>query len=182
MTDIYDRRLSLQDHFYVCASHLQDRNFASPKVDEKAEKERLEKEALQKEIELIKAEYEEKLKKKGKKKKDDDKKEDDKAEKEKDDKVCYLTSIGMWSHLKSDSGRSKSSKLKQKRKRKVVPASTSCRGKSISVPCPRPILIRNRTFYQMRIDRLRNIEQAKRQQARMKDPTFFPSAPKNDLA
>ena len=38
-----------------------------------------------------------------------------------------------------------------------------------------------RNFYQMRIDRLRNIQQAKRNQERLMDPTLFPSIPKNDL-
>jgi hypothetical protein len=38
-----------------------------------------------------------------------------------------------------------------------------------------------RNIYQMRIDRLRNIEQAKRNQERLKNPTLFPSVPKNDL-
>lgn len=35
----------------------------------------------------------------------------------------------------------------------------------------------SRTFYQMRIDRLRNIEIAKRNRERLKDPSFFPSVP-----
>jgi hypothetical protein len=33
----------------------------------------------------------------------------------------------------------------------------------------------------MRIDRLRNIEVAKRNQQRIKDPNFFPAAPKGEI-
>jgi hypothetical protein len=38
-----------------------------------------------------------------------------------------------------------------------------------------------RNFYQMRLDRLRNIETARRNQQRLKDPSFFPTAPKGEL-
>jgi hypothetical protein len=86
-----------KDFFYVCRSHLTDRGFASPIIDEKAAEEKRKKEAMDKEIEKIKLEYEAKMKaKKAKKKKDDDKdkKDDDKedVEKERDDKVsaCLL--------------------------------------------------------------------------------------------
>jgi hypothetical protein len=43
------------------------------------------------------------------------------------------------------------------------------------------LLTKHRTFYQMRIDRLRNIEMAKRNQERMKNPSLFPSVPTKDL-
>ncbi len=38
----------------------------------------------------------------------------------------------------------------------------------------------HRNFYQMRLDRLRNAEKAKQSQQRVKDPVFFPAAPKGD--
>jgi ATP-dependent Clp protease ATP-binding subunit ClpA len=81
-----------QDFFYICASHLNDRGFASPIIDAEAEAARLKKEAMDKEIAKVKAEYEEKQKKKKAKKKDKDAKEkekkvDDDDEKERDDKV-----------------------------------------------------------------------------------------------
>jgi hypothetical protein len=38
-----------------------------------------------------------------------------------------------------------------------------------------------RNFFQMRIDRQRNAEIAKRNQQRIRDPTFFPAAPKGDV-
>jgi hypothetical protein len=81
--------MCLQDFFYVCKTHLKDKGFASPIVDEKAEAEKKRKEALDLEIAKIKKEYEEKLKAKKKKKDDKDSKADDgdKAEKERDEKV-----------------------------------------------------------------------------------------------
>ena len=86
-----------KDFFYICPSHLKDRNFAVPTEEEaKALEERRKKEELDKEIEKIKAEYEEKLKKKKDKKKGKDSKEEKKDENkreeqleaEKKDKVC----------------------------------------------------------------------------------------------
>ena len=38
-----------------------------------------------------------------------------------------------------------------------------------------------RNFFQMRVDRIRNLELTKRNQQRLKDPTLFPPAPKGDL-
>jgi hypothetical protein len=38
-----------------------------------------------------------------------------------------------------------------------------------------------RNFYQMRVDRLRNVELAKMNQQRLKDPNALPSPPKGDL-
>ena len=87
-----------QDYFYVCRSHLKDKGFATPVVDEKAEAEKRKKEAMDIEIQKIKQEYEgrQKSKKSKKKAKDDkDKKSEDddsKAEKERDDKVSLDSS------------------------------------------------------------------------------------------
>ena len=78
-----------KDFFYICPSHLKDRNFALPTDDEaKAIADRKKKEELDREIEAVKKEYEEKMKKKQQKKdksKDKDKDKDAKG-KEKDDK------------------------------------------------------------------------------------------------
>lgn len=88
-----------QDHFYICKTHLKDKGFANPIVDEKVEAEKRKKESLDRQIAEIKKEYEERQKQKKAKKKskdDKDKKEDveddSKAEKERDDKVG-LTSM-----------------------------------------------------------------------------------------
>lgn len=141
-----------KDFFYICASHLTDKGFASPIIDAEAEAARLKKEAMDKEIAKIKAEYEEKQKKKKSKKqekngKEKDKKEDE-DEKERDEQIKSVTGKAD-DTSKADEG-------------------------------PRTYSLQ-RNFYQMRIDRLRNIEQAKRNQERLKNPTLFPSVPKNDL-
>ncbi|KAK5082862.1 hypothetical protein LTR05_006743 [Lithohypha guttulata] len=78
-----------KDFFYTCPSHLLDRGFASPIIDEKAEAEKKKQEQLAKEKEAIIKEYEEKMKKKGK----DVKKVDDPAkvaEEEKNQKLKAL--------------------------------------------------------------------------------------------
>lgn len=41
--------------------------------------------------------------------------------------------------------------------------------------------IEHRNFYQMRVDRIRNMELAKRQRERLSNPSSFPAAPKGDL-
>ena len=71
-----------KDFFYVCPSHLKDRGFASPVIDEKAEAEKKKKEELAREKEAIIKEYEAKAKKKGQDKKKDDPAKSDEAEKD----------------------------------------------------------------------------------------------------
>lgn len=103
----YIRLTDKQDHFYICQSHVRDRGFCSPIVDEAEVAARKKKEEMDREIEVIKKEYEEKRKIKAKdskaKKEDKDKDkeidkqkedgdgeksaEDDKAEREKEEKV-----------------------------------------------------------------------------------------------
>ncbi|KAK5100036.1 hypothetical protein LTR70_007998 [Exophiala xenobiotica] len=137
-----------KDFFYTCPSHLTDRGFASPIVDEKAEAEKKKQEQLAQEKEAIIKEYDEKLKKSGKeaRKKDEPAKV---AEEEKDQKLKALD----------------------------AKATT---GTSLADDSPRQFML-HRNFYQMRLDRRTNMEKARREQARMKDPTFFPAAPKGDI-
>lgn len=45
-----------------------------------------------------------------------------------------------------------------------------------------PLLTIHRDIYQMRVNRVRQIEAAKRQAARVKDPQFFPATPKGELS
>lgn len=105
----YIRLTDRQDHFYICQSHVKDRGFCSPIVDEAEVAARKKKEEMDREIEVIKKEYEEKRKIKAKdskaKKEDKDKDkeidkqkedgdgkksaEDDKAEREKEEKVSW---------------------------------------------------------------------------------------------
>ncbi|KAK5941670.1 hypothetical protein PMZ80_005620 [Knufia obscura] len=146
----------MSDFFYTCPSHLTDRGFATPIIDEKAEAEKKKQEQLAKETEAIIKEYEEKLKKKGK---DEKKKEDPAktAEDEKDQKLKALDAkVGTSTPVADDGPR--------------------------QYTLHSPADGTDRNFYQMRLDRRTNMERAKREQSRMKDPTFFPAAPKGDVA
>lgn len=100
-----------KDFFYVCPTHLKDRNFCSPIVDTAGQEAKKQKESMVVEIEKAKKEYEEKQQKKKEKKKkekqseeakqkdetnkDADKNKDETKEnaksdeKERDEKVCF---------------------------------------------------------------------------------------------
>ncbi|OHE92165.1 hypothetical protein CORC01_12510 [Colletotrichum orchidophilum] len=64
-----------KDFFYVCPSHLKDKNFCSPIIDKEAI-EAKKKKALDDEVERVKKEYEEKQKKKKKEEEEKDKEKD----------------------------------------------------------------------------------------------------------
>ena len=183
-----------QDFFYICVSHLGDKGFASPVVDAEAEAARKKKELMDQEIEKIKQEYEEKQrKKKGKKKaKDDDKDkkknddDDDKAEKERDEKV------GLGSYLDSQSPGPRKLKLNPadqsvadwcQFQRQVRRYSSHICVTQVTNPPDHSFLADSirRNFYQMRVDRLRNMDVARRSQQRIKDPNLFPSVPKGNV-
>lgn len=75
-----------KDFFYVCMSHLKDRHFCTPQIDEEALKKKREQEMAE-EKERVKKEYEEKQrKKKEKEEKDKKDKDGDKGEKKDDEK------------------------------------------------------------------------------------------------
>ncbi|KAL2877220.1 hypothetical protein SGCOL_007616 [Colletotrichum sp. CLE4] len=71
-----------KDFFYVCPSHLKDKNFCSPIIDKEAV-EAKKKKALEDEVERVKKEYEDKQKKK-KEKEEKEKEKDKDKEKEKE--------------------------------------------------------------------------------------------------
>ncbi|KIW71440.1 hypothetical protein PV04_03609 [Phialophora macrospora] len=144
-----------KDFFYVCVSHLSDRGFASPIVDAEAEAARKKKELMDKEIEKIKQEYEEKQRKKKAKKKA---KDDDKGKKDDDD----------------------DDKAEKERDDKIKAIQTGANATDRPDDTPRVYAL-HKNFFQMRIDRLRNLEIAKRNQQRIKDPSFFPAVPKGDV-
>lgn len=176
-----------QDFFYICASHLSDRGFASPIIDAEAEAARLKKEAMDKEIEKVKAEYEEKRKKKKGKKKEKDAKEkektqDDDDEKERDEKVGKPEALQapLTHHCRSSPSQGKLKTRSSKMKFLGTILSTSSTVPR-SITYVHPTDTHTRTFYQMRVDRLRNIEMTKRNQERLRNPSSFPSVPKNDL-
>ncbi|KAF7589140.1 hypothetical protein BBP40_004710 [Aspergillus hancockii] len=170
-----------KDFFYTCPVHLKDRNFCSAIIDAEDQEKKKKEEALAKEIEKVKKEYEEKQTRKKEKKKEKKLDEDAKNqegssnssqkkdgngqsdEKEKDDKVLpptsnpFPTNSPIFCVLKIESLKSATSE-------------------SPSDDGPR-IFALHKNFYQMRIDRLRNLEAAKRNRQRLQDPSFFPSVP-----
>ena len=191
-----------QDFFYVCPAHLQDRHFCSPIVDTEGDAARLKEEAMAKEIEKVKKEYEEKQQRKKereKSSKDDkdeknvekekndegskDKDKDSKAndEKERDDKV-RLNECSILLHVLTVLLQIKSiQKGGTEPKSDNSPRIFALHKYVFLVRLLFLVTHKNRTFYQMRIDRLKGIEMAKRNQERMKNPSLFPSVPNRDL-
>ncbi|KAJ9651944.1 hypothetical protein H2198_008807 [Neophaeococcomyces mojaviensis] len=145
-----------KDFFYTCLSHLTDRGFASPIIDPKVEAEKKRQEALAREKEAIIKEYEEKTEEnKWFWQKDEKKDKDSKAKKAEDEKDEKLKALG--ATLSN-------------------PATAALLDEG-----PRQFTL-NKQFYQMRLDRRQNIEKSKRDQQRVKDPSFFPRAPTGDIA
>lgn len=66
-----------QDFFYVCSSHLKDRGFCTPIIDQAALEAKRKRE-LEEEVSRVKKEYEEKQRKKKEKEKKDGDKSDEK--------------------------------------------------------------------------------------------------------
>lgn len=143
------------DWFNVCPGHLQDTKFAIAKDAEDLEKRRRE-EAIEKEIAAVKKEYEEKLKLKDKKKKKDSKKEDDeKREKENEEE-----------------------KLEKEQAEKLKALEDKKPTEKAKVDGPR-IFELHKQFFNMRLQRKHNAQAAKRTQERLRNPSAFPSVPKD---
>ncbi|KAL6234180.1 VPS4-associated protein 1 [Aspergillus navahoensis] len=156
-----------KDYFYVCLVHLKDRHFCSPIVDAEEETAKKRAEAMAREIEKVKKEYEEK--KQRKKEKEKEKAKEKKKGDPKDDK----------GNDKDDSSKKADDKKEEKERDDKIDAikkqSTSTLDDS-----PR-IFALHKNFYQMRVDRMRNLEAAKRNRQRLQDPSFFPSVPSGGL-
>lgn len=190
----------------MCPAHLQDRHFCSPVVDAEGEAARLKEKQMAEEIEKVKKEYEEKQKRKKEREKQSSKDEKDKEKDKKNDKDDSKDKHSVDSKTNDEKERDE----KVSRKEITMPESCfvvlncllfrlilSKRGQSQSLITVLEfsrytsmsaniywifsLLIDYRTFYQMRIDRLRGIEMAKRNQERMKNPSLFPSVPTKDL-
>lgn len=149
------------DWFHVCPGHLTDRKFAIPQdVEDQAMKK--DEDAIQKEIEAVKKEFEEKMRKKldrrrqkeheqdGKSKKEETKKED-KKEDEQDEKE------------------------KEERLKKLEVKNEEEKKKAV-VNGPR-IFELNRNFFQMRLQKKRDGEKAKRDKERLRNMGGFPAVP-----
>ncbi|KAJ5191026.1 Protein of unknown function DUF1742 [Penicillium cinerascens] len=153
-----------KDFFYVCPAHLQDRHFCSPIINAEAEAARRKEEEMAKEIEQVKKEYEEKQKRKKERAAKDDKEKKDDKDKSKEDSKDKKDAES------KDDEKDRDDKIDSIRKA----------GESKADASPRVFAL-HKNFYQMRIDRLRNIEMAKRNQDRMKNPALFPSVPNRGL-
>ncbi|KAJ5811102.1 hypothetical protein N7447_010618 [Penicillium robsamsonii] len=152
-----------KDFFYVCPAHLQDKHFCSPIIDTEGQAKRLKEEQMAKEIEKVKKEYEEKQRRKKEREKassKDNKEEKDKGKDEPKDKDT--------SELSSNDEKDRDDKIAS------IQKGSGTETKSDDSP---RIFSLHKNFYQMRIDRLRNIEIAKRNQERLRQPTLFPSVP-----
>ncbi|EHA20432.1 hypothetical protein ASPNIDRAFT_44253 [Aspergillus niger ATCC 1015] len=119
-------------------------------------------EAMAREIEKVKKEYEEKQQRKKNKdaEKEKEKKNDDNKDKEKDDKSA------------TKKGDEEDKKMQKERDDKKSTTSSD--------DSPRVFAL-HKNFYQMRIDRMRNAEMARRNRQRLQDPSLFPSVPTGGL-
>ncbi|KAI1375999.1 DUF1742-domain-containing protein [Hypoxylon crocopeplum] len=146
-----------KDFFYVCPSHLKDRGFCSPIVDQEAIAAKKKKKEMEDELERVKKEYEEKQRKK--QEKDGKKKEEKGKSKENEEKDPSKTE-------KEDESKPDD---KDKADDKTQPK-----------PEEEPrVFALQRTFYQQRLDRKRQSEMAKRNRERLSNPNYFPSVPKD---
>ncbi|KAF1849970.1 DUF1742-domain-containing protein [Cucurbitaria berberidis CBS 394.84] len=147
-----------KDFFYICVGHLSDRGFCQPDADEAtAIAAQKKKDELDREIETVKKEYEEKqkLKREKRKGKDKDKEKDVKGKEEDEDK---------------QDEKAKDDRIKELSKSKEL---------SQNELAPR-IYHLSKNFYQMRLDKLRNAEIAKRNRERLNNPANFPSVPSSN--
>ncbi|KAK1765374.1 putative upf0589 protein [Phialemonium atrogriseum] len=143
-----------KDFFYVCPSHLRDKGFCTPIIDQEAVEARKKKE-LEDEVARVKAEYEEKQRKKKEK------------EKEKKDGEGKGKGKGKGKDTKTDDDKSKDGEEEGKSETKSPLAEEE----------PRVFELK-RTFYTQRVERKRQAEMARRNRERLQNPTFFPSVPK----
>ncbi|OTA81330.1 hypothetical protein M434DRAFT_85598 [Hypoxylon sp. CO27-5] len=143
-----------KDFFYVCPSHLKDRSFCTPIIDQEAVAAKKKRE-MEEELERAKKEYEEKQRKK----KEKESKSSKDSEKANDDKE-------------------KDSKKTEKKDEPELDAKTDDKTPPKTEEEPRVFALQ-RAFYQQRLDKKRQIEMAKRNRERLSNPNFFPSVPKD---
>ncbi|KAL1838381.1 hypothetical protein VTJ49DRAFT_2722 [Mycothermus thermophilus] len=147
-----------KDWFYVCPAHLKDTGFCTPIIDQAAIEARKERE-LREEIERVKKEYEEKQKKKKEKSEKGSKDETD----EKGDK-------------KNEGEDEKQQQARDKPDTTSDDTATSPAREEEEEP---RVFELKSTFYQLRLNKKRQAEVARRNRERMQDPNYFPSVPKN---
>ncbi|CAG8176726.1 unnamed protein product [Penicillium nalgiovense] len=182
-----------KDYFYVCPAHLQDKHFCSPIINTEGQAKRLKEEEMAKEIEKVKKEYEEKQRRKKEREKvssKDNKDEKDEKAKGKDEPKDKDKDA---SESNANDEKDRDDKVRvfpllwepSKILRMNVLTDSPCQiasiqkdsGKETKKDDSPRIFSLHKNFYQMRIDRLRNIEMAKRNQERLRQPSLFPSVP-----
>nr|POE73302.1 upf0589 protein c32h8.01c [Quercus suber] len=142
------------DWFHICPGHLVDRKFSIP-IDEEDVAAKKRKEQLDKEIEAVKKEYEEKARKKMAKRKQ---KESEKVDKKGESKELATED--------DKDEKEKEDKLKELEKQKEPDAA--------KVEGPR-IFELHKNFYQMRLQKKRDTDMAKKNRERLRAP--FPTVP-----
>ncbi|KAH8168346.1 AAA-ATPase vps4-associated protein 1 domain-containing protein [Sarocladium implicatum] len=162
-----------KDFFYVCPIHLKDRNFCLPKIDEAAVAAKKREKELKEETEKLKKEYEEKQRKKKEKEAEKDEKDKDK-DKDKDGKSD--------SKSKDDDKTKKEDDDKKEEEPEEEPRVFELK-KQVLPDYPATRLSRSwtntecSTFYNARLQKRRQLEAAKRDRERVKQPGYFPSVP-----
>ncbi|KAI5287615.1 hypothetical protein KEM52_001500, partial [Ascosphaera acerosa] len=198
------------DFFYVCAAHLRDPAFASPLVDAAAEAARRRQHALDEEIARVKAEYEEKLRRRAAAEAGGDQKGGDAKDGQREDKEKDKDKGKEKEGSADDKAKVKSSAallptalgMVADRLQALVPRSlqtTAARtrsggggggaapdGSATATTAPGQdeprVFALHKTFYQMRLARLRERDIARRNRERLANPAAtFPAVPKDDL-
>ncbi|RNJ52957.1 hypothetical protein D7B24_002615 [Verticillium nonalfalfae] len=143
------------DFFFVCPSHLKDKNFCAPIIDTAAVEAKKKKE-MDDELERVKKEYEERQRKK--------KEREDKEKSEDSDK---------------DKDKSKDKSKQSEDKKSTDKMDDSKSDVTVEVPEEEPrVFSLQKNFFALRIEKKRQIELAKRNRERIAQPNFFPSVPK----
>jgi hypothetical protein len=148
------------DFFYICPGHLVDSKFAIAKDAEDLAKKKRDEE-IEKEIEKLKKEFQEKMKKKLDRRRQ--------KEHEKDGKKTV--------DEKSDEA-DEDKKLEKEQEEKLKALESKKEPEKIKVEGPR-IFELQKHFYQMRLQRKRDAQVAKRNQERLRNPNAFPTVPKD---
>ncbi|RMZ69429.1 VPS4-associated 1 [Pyrenophora seminiperda CCB06] len=165
----------LMDFFYICTGHLSDRGFCLPEADEaKRVEEQKKKDELDREIEAVKKEYEEKQKIKREKRKGKDKEKDKEKEKEAKSKE---DDEDKEDEKAKDEKIKELSKSKDQAQAELGPRIYQLNKWAHQLACCITVLTSYRNFYQMRLEKLRNAEIAKRNRERLSNPANFPSVP-----
>lgn len=143
-----------KDFFYVCPGHLKDNKFCTPIVDPAAVAARRKAE-MEREVERVKREYEEKQRRKKEKEAEREAEKEKGKEKDSDKKG------------KKSEDDTKKPEVAKKDESPPIPSEEEPR-----------VFALQKAFFQLRIEKKRSTEQAKRQRERFHNPNLFPEVPK----